>query len=287
MVQRTLRRRVTFNWPFLLFGLLGQQQAGRYDIDTDEELIEGLSFAAWRRTTTSIRVPRSGVIESVVVDPDELDEALARDAEQHEAPAAIGWKNGAWSTEQAHRSVSAATWGHGIVPLEGRLPDWPDAWGGAMTMSIAVAPLFDLDVTAHPRQDIGPGPLGHRVIGRIKGGRFNGPRLSGDLLEGGGDWAIVRADGGFMIDVRATLRTDDGALIYMTYAGRWTIPGAIRDAVLDPARVDGVDPNSYYFRITPMFETGAADYAWLNDVVSIGFGQRTAAGVRYRVVHIL
>ena len=58
MVQRTLRRRVTFNWPFLLFGLPGQQQAGGYDIDTDEELIEGLTFAAWRRTT-AVAVNRS------------------------------------------------------------------------------------------------------------------------------------------------------------------------------------------------------------------------------------
>jgi hypothetical protein len=156
-----------------------------------------------------------------------------------------------------------------------------------MASSIAVEPLFDLDVEAHPRQDVGPGPLGHRVIGRIKGGRFAGPRLNGDLLEGGGDWALIRADGNFHIDVRATLRTDAGQLIYMTYQGRWTTPAEVRGELFNPATAATVDPARYYFRIQPLFETGAPDLAWLNDTVAVGFGHRTGGGVRYRVVKIL
>ena len=42
-----------------------------------------------------------------------------------------------------------------------------------------------------PQQRVGAGPFGYRVIARVIGGRVEGPRLSGEVLPGGGDWAVI------------------------------------------------------------------------------------------------
>ena len=65
--------------------------------------------------------------------------------------------------------------------------------------------------------DVGPTPLGHRRIVRVTGGRFTVPKLRGTVLPGGGDWLVERRDGTRVLDVRITLKTDDGHLIYAHY----------------------------------------------------------------------
>ncbi len=80
MSIRTLTRSVTFMRPFILSEFDAPRSAGAYQIETDEEQIEGLSFDAFRRVGTRINVPNGpGVMESITVDPDELEAALARD----------------------------------------------------------------------------------------------------------------------------------------------------------------------------------------------------------------
>lgn len=77
---RTIRQTVTFRRPFMVSGIDGYQPAGTYTVETDEELIEGLSFSAYRRTSTRISLPpalsRPGITETVTIDPDEIDAAL-------------------------------------------------------------------------------------------------------------------------------------------------------------------------------------------------------------------
>ncbi|BAI71769.1 hypothetical protein AZL_011310 [Azospirillum sp. B510] len=84
MFTRTSRRVVTFAQPFTLSGIDGVQPAGSYTVETDEELVDGLSFPVYRRLSTIIVIPgRPGEIvssQSVAVDPDELAEAERRDA---------------------------------------------------------------------------------------------------------------------------------------------------------------------------------------------------------------
>ncbi len=82
MNPRTSRKTVTFARPFSLRGIDGVQPAGAYTVETEEELIEGLSFPAYRRVETVIFLPsRSGGTDQVAtVDPRELEVALARDA---------------------------------------------------------------------------------------------------------------------------------------------------------------------------------------------------------------
>ncbi|MEU4742691.1 DUF3237 domain-containing protein [Actinosynnema sp. NPDC023658] len=143
--------------------------------------------------------------------------------------------------------------------------------------------LFDLVVDLHPRLDIGDGPFGRRILFGASGGSFEGPELRGGLEAGGGDWALFRPDGAMALDVRLTLRTHDDALIHMTYGGRWVVPPALRADLAHPVKRHQVDPTRYYFRTTPLFETGAERYAWLNDIVCVGSGYVVEAGIAYKV----
>lgn len=88
MLTRSQRSTVVFRRPFVLKGLDGPQPAGTYDIETEEELLQDLSFPAYRRVSTTMtrRVAAPGaVLEALLVDPAELEAALA--AERAEGPA--------------------------------------------------------------------------------------------------------------------------------------------------------------------------------------------------------
>jgi hypothetical protein len=135
---------------------------------------------------------------------------------------------------------------------------------------------------------LGRSPWRNRRVSYIAGGRFEGERLSGEVLPGGGDWSELGqgADGAAvtLIDVRSVWKTHDGALIYVTYAGRLVIPQAALAGFRDPGQVEGLAEDSYYFRIQPTFETADDRYGWLNALVAVGLGRRTADGVRYRIL---
>ena len=152
---------------------------------------------------------------------------------------------------------------------------------------VPTTPLLDIAVDLEPRLDFGGGPLGRRVLFGAAGGSFEGPRLRGEVLPGGGDWALFRPDGTMALDVRLTLRTDDDALVHMTYGGRWIVPPELRNEMADRTRRHHVDPARYYFRTNPLFETGDERYGWLNDVVSIGSGHLIEGGIAYAVSAVL
>jgi hypothetical protein len=124
--------------------------------------------------------------------------------------------------------------------------------------------LYEIAMDAEV-DDLGQTPLGRRRIVRVTGGTFEGPRLRGTVLPGGGDWFVERADGVRQLDVRITLRTDDGALSYAHYPGLFHAGPGVMDRLL---RGETVDPSEYYFRTAPMFETTAEKYVWLNRVVA-------------------
>ncbi|MFK8906976.1 DUF3237 domain-containing protein [Streptomyces sp. YS-3] len=164
------------------------------------------------------------------------------------------------------------------VPVDPRVKD---------VGNVRTAHLFDMVVDLDPRLPVGDGPFGRRVFFGAAGGTFAGPRVRGEVLPGGGDWALFAPDATMRLDVRLTLRTHDGALLYLTYGGRWVTPPDLRDAMADPAERHRVHPARYYFRTTPLFETGAEAYAWLNDTVCVGSGYLVEGGVAYRISQIL
>lgn len=124
--------------------------------------------------------------------------------------------------------------------------------------------------------DAGKGPHGHRRIINILGGAFSGPRLSGRVLPGGADWQVVRSDGIVEVSARYTLETGDGALIYIT---NWGLRHGPPEVIARLAAGEPVDAGEYYFRTTPVFETGAANYAWLNGIIAVAAGERRANAV--------
>jgi len=74
-------------------------------------------------------------------------------------------------------------------------------------------------IIAAPPQKIGAIPHGARSIVPVTGGDFEGPRLRGKVLPGGGDWLLLRSDGVLELDLRITLETDDHTLIHMSFQG--------------------------------------------------------------------
>lgn len=140
--------------------------------------------------------------------------------------------------------------------------------------------LFDMRVNLEAPQLIGAAPAGQRQIFIVKGGTFEGPRIKGTFLPGGGDWALMRTDGAMQLDVRATLKTDDGALIYATYSGLIILSPDVLTRIMGG---EDVPLAEYYFYTNPMFQTAAEDYAWLNQTIAIGRGKVITGAVEYRV----
>jgi hypothetical protein len=144
--------------------------------------------------------------------------------------------------------------------------------------------LMTLQVTVVGAQRIGAVPHGTRLTAPIATGHFEGPRLRGRVLPGGGDWTLLRGDGVLELDLRLALETDDGALIHMASFGLRHGPPEVMAAL---GRGESVDPSSYYFRTTARFETGHPEYAFLNRLVAVSSGDRRAAGPIYTIEEIL
>ena len=145
-------------------------------------------------------------------------------------------------------------------------------------------PLMTLTLAADPAQRVGNVPHGTRNIVPVTGGEFEGPRLRGKVLPGGGDWLLLRSDGVLELDLRITLETDDHALIQMTFQGLRHGPPEVFAAI---GRGEVVDPASYYFRTLPRFETSAERYVFLNRMMSVGVGETRADGAVHRIDEVL
>ncbi len=144
--------------------------------------------------------------------------------------------------------------------------------------------LYDCVVLAEAPKLIGETPSGLRRVIEITGGWFDGPNMSGEVLPGGSDWQLIRPDGVVSLESRYMLRTGDGALIFVQNRGV-RVADAEVNALLD--RGEDVDPARYRFRMTPTFETGAADYMWLNSVVAVATAARRPRQAELAVFEVL
>jgi hypothetical protein len=136
-----------------------------------------------------------------------------------------------------------------------------------MSLPINSRPLMVLRLATAATLDIGSTPQGTLTIFPVTGS-FEGERLRGKVLAGGGDWVVARSDGTFTLDLRVTLETDDGGLIHLTFTG-------VRD-----------DAN-HYFRTVPRFETAAPKYAFLNRLLAVGIGEIRPDGPVHIIEEIL
>jgi hypothetical protein len=132
--------------------------------------------------------------------------------------------------------------------------------------------------------DLGATPHGIRQIIYIKGGTFEGPKIRGTVLPGGGDWFVRRADQMVEVDVRCVLRTDDNHLIYCCLRG---INEMTAEVAIKAITGQSVDSSKYYFRVTTVIETGSKKYDWLNRIVAVGVGNLIPAGFEYKIYMVL
>lgn len=127
--------------------------------------------------------------------------------------------------------------------------------------------LFDLHLDIESPLPISGGPYGDRRIFRVIGGTVDGPQISGEVIAGGSDWGLDRADGVSELDARITIRTDDDQIIYMSYTGI----------------IYNSPEGELYWRMVPRFEAGD-EYAWLTRIVAVGlFTDFGNGAVEYRV----
>jgi hypothetical protein len=126
-------------------------------------------------------------------------------------------------------------------------------------MTLELVPLCSLRIQLRPPTEVGTGPAGTRVIFEAESGSFKGDRLSGEMTGSmSGDWLIVGPEGTATLDIRATFRTDDGAVIFAQYYGRADVSNGLHP------------PVTIY--VSPRFETGDERYSWLNRIQAIGKG---------------
>jgi hypothetical protein len=146
--------------------------------------------------------------------------------------------------------------------------------------------LFNLELTVNPPQVIGPVLKGTRLIFPFKEGFVKSDKINGEILECSGEWGLVADSTTFKMDVRATIKTDDGALIYIAYTGyNYSTPE--KSALMRAGKGSELSPDEYYFRSVPVFESGDPRYAWLNHTVAVGVGRFTGPGkLLYRIYAI-
>ena len=153
--------------------------------------------------------------------------------------------------------------------------------------ALKTQPLFEMHVTLKEPLNVGSTYAGHRIIFDVESGFFEGEKLKGTLKPSGGDWLMMHPDGSYTLDVRVCLETDDGALIYMSYKGRWIIPDHLKQKVLSAETCEEVDKDAYYQRNHVMFEVSDERYAWLNNMIAVSQGYRTSVGISYNVMAVL
>jgi hypothetical protein len=132
------------------------------------------------------------------------------------------------------------------------------------------APAFEYLGTLHAetgaRTVVENGPQGTRTIVQIVGGRFEGPRVKASVQTPSGDWITNRADGSYRLDVRLTLKTDDGALLLVTYNG-----------------IGHTTETGASLRAAPLFETGDSRYTWLTRLQAVAVGERVGTTLTYDI----
>ena len=122
------------------------------------------------------------------------------------------------------------------------------------------------------REMIGPLAEGIRVNYHITGGEVDGPKLHGKFRAGGADFVTMRRDGVGLLDVRATIETHDGAVIYMVGSGRtYTSEDTYERAT------KGELPPTIPLRAALYFATAHPNYLWVNRLLFVEIGEQVRA----------
>jgi muconolactone delta-isomerase len=167
-----------------------------------------------------------------------------------------------------------------VTPLEPHPNDAPSTRANMFQLpDPRIAPVYRLDATLGQPLDLGDTTQGHRRIVPLTGGTFSGPEISGTLLAGASaDWQTVLPDGTALGDIRYTLQTDGGDVLYVQSRG---VRHGSAEVLARLGRGEDVDPSDYKFRTSTQVETAAPHLDWMNKGVFISVGGRQAGGVVY------
>ena len=150
------------------------------------------------------------------------------------------------------------------------LPELPDP---------RLTPVYRLDATVGTPLELGETAQGRRRIVPLTGGTFTGPEISGTLVPGASaDWQTVLPDATAVGDIRYTLRTNTGDLLYVQSRGVRHGPAEVLARL---GRGEDVAPSEYTFRAATQIETASPDIDWLNKGIFVSVGGRQPAGVIY------
>jgi hypothetical protein len=139
--------------------------------------------------------------------------------------------------------------------------------------------VYRLDATLGTPLDLGDGAQGRRRIVPLTGGTFDGPELTGTLVAGASaDWQTVLPDGTALGDIRYTLQTQAGELLYVQSRSVRHGPAEVLARL---GRGEDVDPSEYTFRAATQIAAAAPTLEWLNKGVFVTVGARAPAGVVY------
>jgi hypothetical protein len=142
-----------------------------------------------------------------------------------------------------------------------------------------LTPVYRLKATLGQPLELGAIPQGHRRIVTLTGGTFSGPEINGTLVPGASaDWQIVLADGTALGDVRYTLQTDGGDLLYVQSRG---VRHGSPEVLARLGRGEDVDASEYTFRTSTQIETAAPALDWFNKGVFVSVAGRQPGGVIY------
>jgi hypothetical protein len=130
---------------------------------------------------------------------------------------------------------------------------------------------------------LGDAVYGERRYVPLGGGTVEGPELNGEVVEGGIDWQLRRADGVLDIAAHYVIRTHDGALVEVRSDGMRHGPAEVMARL---ARGEAVAPDAYFFRTVMRFTTGDARWQHLNKTIAIARGERQARAVQLDVYRL-
>ena len=139
--------------------------------------------------------------------------------------------------------------------------------------------VYRLEATVGEPLELGEIAEARRRIVPLAGGTFTGPELNGMLLPGSSaDWQTVLPDGTALGDIRYTLETDEGDLLYVQSP---SMRHGSADVLARLARGEDVDASEYTFRTSTQIETAAPGLEWLNKGNFISVGGRKPGAVIY------
>lgn len=143
-----------------------------------------------------------------------------------------------------------------------------------------LTPVFTIRVEIGAPLEQGEIDGGRRRFIPITGGTVSGPRLSGTVLPGGGDWQTIYPGGFTRVEARYFLKAADGTVIAIHNSGVRVASAAVTERI---ARGERVDPSDYYFRATPVFDPPPGPQQWLREKTFVSRGTRMPTHVLIEV----